>query len=91
MQGALRAQQCCNSVVKQQLDPSLQCTCGIAYMHLFLQHNLGSTLQKIQKISTKFAFAFHNIMNLHFMLQFPLPVDLGLQLEKGNNLTFNAL
>lgn len=40
-------------------------------------------------MATKFPSAFHNI-NLHFRLQFPLPDELDLQLEKGNNLTFNA-
>lgn len=60
-------------------------------MYLFLRHSLGSKLQKIQKISTEFASAFHNNINLHFVLQFPLPADLGLQLEKGSNLTFNVL
>lgn len=59
-------------------------------MYLFLWHSLGSKLQKIHKISTKFASSFHNDINLNFMLQFPLSADLGLQIEKGNNLTFNV-
>lgn len=59
-------------------------------MYLLLGHSLDSKLQENQKISTKFASAFDNNINLHFMLQFPLPADLGLQLEKGSNLTFNV-
>lgn len=61
-------------------------------MYLFLGHSLGSKLQKIQKISTEFASAFHNNnISLHFMPWFPLPADLGLQLQKGSNLTSNVL
>jgi len=48
----------------------------MAYMYL-PGYTLGSKLQKICKIPTKFASALYNSIYLPCMLQFPIPDDPG--------------